>query len=333
MGEVSLQVKMTRLGGKILEMKKVNKSYGDLVIMKGFDYTFKRGERIGVVGKNGVGKSTFLKIALQLEEPDNGKINHGDTVVFGNFSQEGLIYKEDKRAIEYVKSMAEFFPLADGSKISASQFMEKFGFSGEQQYTLLSKLSGGEKRRLHLMSVLFLNPNFLVLDEPTNDLDLQTLRTLEEFLLEYPGCILIVSHDRYFMDRMVDHLFAFEGDGVIRDFPGNYSQYREAFSKGMLEKNPQQIMKVQSEEKSIVLNTISIEKTVVKKLSFKDKYELEELEKEMPSLQKEKEELEQKMNGELAYNELQKIADRINTIITLLDEKEMRWLELREKTN
>jgi len=332
-GEVSLQVKMTRLGGKILEMKKVNKSYGDLVIMKGFDYTFKRGERIGVVGKNGVGKSTFLKIALQLEEPDNGKINHGDTVVFGNFSQEGLIYKEDKRAIEYVKSMAEFFPLADGSKISASQFMEKFGFSGEQQYTLLSKLSGGEKRRLHLMSVLFLNPNFLVLDEPTNDLDLQTLRTLEEFLLEYPGCILIVSHDRYFMDRMVDHLFAFEGDGVIRDFPGNYSQYREAFSKGMLEKNPQQIMKVQSEEKTIVPNTISIEKTVVKKLSFKDKYELEELEKEMPSLQKEKEELEQKMNGELAYNELQKIADRINTIITLLDEKEMRWLELSEKTN
>ena len=174
---------MTRLGGKILELKKVNKSYGPLTIMKGFDYTFKRGERIGVVGKNGVGKSTFLKIALQLELPDSGKINHGDTVVFGNFSQDGLQYKEDKRAIEYVKSMAEFFPLADGSKISASQFMEKFGFTAEQQYTLLSKLSGGEKRRLHLMSVLFLNPNFLVLDEPTNDLDLQTLRTLEEFLL------------------------------------------------------------------------------------------------------------------------------------------------------
>src|SRR6195952_5420683 len=246
--EVSLQVKMTRLGGKILELKKVNKSYGDLTIMKGFDYTFKRGERIGVVGKNGVGKSTFLKIALQLEQPDSGKINHGDTVVFGNFSQDGLQYKEDKRAIEYVKSMAEYFPLNDGTKISASQFMEKFGFSAEQQFTPLSKLSGGEKRRLHLMSVLFLNPNFLVLDEPTNDLDLQTLRTLEEFLMDYPGCIIIVSHDRYFMDRMVDHLFAFEGNGVIRDYPGNYTQYREAVSKGLLEKMDQQIMKSAPEE-------------------------------------------------------------------------------------
>ena len=172
-------------------------------IMKGFDYTFKRGERIGIVGKNGVGKSTFLKIALGQEPPDSGKINHGDTVVFGNFAQEGLQYKEDKRAIEYVKDFAEFFPLADGSKISASQFMEKFGFNAQQQFTPLSKLSGGEKRRLHLLSVLFLNPNFLILDEPTNDLDLQTLRTLEEFLIDFPGCILIVSHDRYFMDRLL----------------------------------------------------------------------------------------------------------------------------------
>ncbi|HMU74053.1 MAG TPA: ABC-F family ATP-binding cassette domain-containing protein, partial [Ferruginibacter sp.] len=232
--DVSLQVKMTRLGGKVLEMKKVYKSFGDKAILKGFDYTFKKGERIGIVGRNGAGKSTFLKIALQEEKPDSGKINHGDTVLFGHFSQEGLQYKEDKRAIEFVKGFAEFFPLADGSKVSASQFMEKFGFNGEQQYTFLSKLSGGEKRRLHLLSLLYRNPNFLVLDEPTNDLDLQTLRTLEEFLLEFPGCILIVSHDRYFMDRMVDHLFAFEGDGVIRDFPGNYSQYREAKEKEKL---------------------------------------------------------------------------------------------------
>ncbi len=333
--EVSLQVKMTRLGGKILEMKKVNKAFGDLVIMQGFDYTFKRGERIGVVGKNGVGKSTFLKIALQLEQPDSGKINHGDTVVFGNFSQEGLIYKEDKRAIEYVKSMAEFFPLADGSKISASQFMEKFGFTGEQQYTLLSKLSGGEKRRLHLMSVLFLNPNFLVLDEPTNDLDLQTLRTLEEFLLEYPGCILIVSHDRYFMDRMVDHLFAFEGDGVIRDYPGNYTQYRDAMSKGLLEKNPQQIMKNNEDnnEPVVVKNTpVAANSTTPKKLSFKEKFELETIEKEMPELNKEKQLLEEKMSGNLSYEELQQAAARISTIIQLLDEKELRWLELSEKT-
>ena len=329
--EVSLQMKMTRLGGKILELKKVNKSWGDLVIMKGFDYTFKRGERIGVVGKNGVGKSTFLKIALQQEQPDSGKINHGDTVVFGNFSQDGLVYKEDKRAIEYVKDMAEYFPLADGTKLSASMFMEKFGFTAEQQYTPLSKLSGGEKRRLHLMSVLFLNPNFLVLDEPTNDLDLQTLRTLEEFLMDFPGCILIVSHDRYFMDRMVDHLFAFEGDGVIRDYPGNYTQYREAVSKGLLNNNTQQIMKSLPEEEKKMTDNRPQATEVQKKLSFKEKSELETLEKEMPALQKEKKLLEDKMSGNLPYDELQKAADRISAIIAALDEKEMRWLELSER--
>jgi ATP-binding cassette subfamily F protein uup len=327
--EVSLQVKMTRLGGKILELIKVHKSYGDLQIMKGFDYTFKRGERIGVVGKNGVGKSTFLKIALQLEKPDSGKINHGDTVVFGNFSQDGLVYKEDKRAIEYVKSMAEFFPLNDGSKISASQFMEKFGFSAEQQFTPLSKLSGGEKRRLHLMSVLFLNPNFLVLDEPTNDLDLQTLRTLEEFLMEYPGCIIIVSHDRYFMDRMVDHLFAFEGNGVIRDYPGNYTQYREAIANGSLT-DDRQIMKQEPKVAEAFPVAGSTNGSV--KLSFKEKRELELLEKELPELQKEKAALELKMNaGDPGFDELQQSAERIGTIVQLLDEKEMRWLELSEK--
>ncbi len=329
--EVTLQMKMTRLGGKILELKKVNKSFGNLVIMKGFDYTFKRGERIGVVGKNGVGKSTFLKIALQQELPDSGKINHGDTVVFGNFSQDGLVYKEDKRAIEYVKDMAEYFPLADGTKLSASLFMEKFGFTSEQQYTPLSKLSGGEKRRLHLMSVLFKNPNFLVLDEPTNDLDLQTLRTLEEFLLDYPGCILIVSHDRYFMDRLVDHLFAFEGNGVIRDYPGNYSQYREAVSKGLLSDMDQQIMKTLPEEEKKIKPVTNSPAEAPKKLSFKEKFELDSLEKEMPALQEEKKQLEQKMSGNLGYEELQKAADRISAIIAELDEKEMRWLELSEK--
>ena len=329
--EVSLQVKMTRLGGKILELIKVYKSYGDLKILKGFDYTFKRGERIGVVGKNGVGKSTFLKIALQLEEPDSGKINHGETVVFGNFSQDGLVYKEDKRAIEYVKSMAEFFPLNDGSKISASQFMEKFGFSAEQQFTYLSKLSGGEKRRLHLMSVLFLNPNFLVLDEPTNDLDLQTLRTLEEFLMEYPGCILIVSHDRYFMDRMVDHLFAFEGNAVVRDFPGNYSQYRAAIASGSLN-DDRQIMNAVPKQAEIKPSPNTTNNTQGK-LSFKEKRELELLEKEMPDLQKEKTELEEKMNaGTLDFKHLQEAAERIGTIVQLLDEKEMRWLELSERS-
>lgn len=320
--EVSLNMKMTRLGGKVLEMKKVYKRYGDLVILQGFDYTFKKGERIGVVGKNGTGKSTFLKIALQQENPDSGKINHGDTVVFGHFSQDGLQYTEDKRAIEYVKDMAEFFPLADGSKISASQFMEKFGFSAQQQFTLLSKLSGGEKRRLHLMSVLFRNPNFLVLDEPTNDLDLQTLRTLEEFLLNYPGCILIVSHDRYFMDRLVDHLFAFEGHGVIRDFPGNYTQYRLALEN---EKKEQK----QSVTPAVPQKT---EKTVntAKKLSFKEKHELEQIEKEIPLLQTEKSTLESTMHA-LPYEQLTEASDRIGEIIRLLEEKEMRWLELQEK--
>ena len=331
--EVSLQVKMTRLGGKILEMKKVNKSFGDKVIMKGFDYTFKRGERIGVVGKNGVGKSTFLKIALQQELPDTGKITHGDTVVFGNFNQEGLSYKEDKRAIEYVKDMAEYFPLADGTKLSASMFMEKFGFNAQQQFTPLSKLSGGEKRRLHLMSVLFLNPNFLILDEPTNDLDLQTLRTLEEFLLEYPGCILIVSHDRYFMDRMVEHLFAFEGEGVIKDYPGNYTQYRayvKEIEAGTRKDDGKMVMGSVAEKAEQKPVAASVNNGVTKKLSYKEKTELENLDKEIPALQKEKEELEIKMSSNISYDEIQKLSLRVNEIIAALDTKEMRWLELSE---
>ena len=329
--DVTLQVKMTRLGGKVLEMKKVYKSYGSKPILKGFDHTFKRGERIGIVGKNGVGKSTFLKIALDLEPPDSGKINHGDTVVFGNFNQEGLLYKEDKRAIEYVKDFAEFFPLADGSKISASQFMEKFGFAAEQQYTPLSKLSGGEKRRLHLLSILFLNPNFLVLDEPTNDLDLQTLRTLEEFLKDFPGCILIVSHDRYFMDRVVDHLFAFEGDGIIKDFPGNYTQYR-------IWKEQETKNKEQEEKLRLANSKLQPEKTLVAvvadkpKISFKEKTEFNNLEKEIPVLEKEKEELQSKMNsGNIDYEDLKKASARIEEIIHRLDILESRWLVLSEK--
>lgn len=329
--EVNLQVKMTRLGGKILELKKIYKQYGNNILLKGFDYTFKRGERIGIVGRNGVGKSTFLKIALHLEKPDSGKVNLGETVVFGNFSQEGLQYKEDKRAIEYVKSLAEFFPLADGSKISASQFMEKFGFSPEQQFTLLSKLSGGEKRRLHLLGILFKNPNFLVLDEPTNDLDLQTLRTLEEFLLDFPGCLLIVSHDRYFMDRLVDHLFVFEGHGVIRDFPGNYTRYREAVNLGLLQSTEEET----EVEKTVVDSRAMVaEKPVaIKKLSFKEKFELEAIEKEIPLLEEERKGLETKLGQNLPYEELQKASNRISEIIESLNQKELRWLELSEKSD
>src|SRR5215203_2516529 len=225
--QLQLQSKMNRLGGKTVELKKVYKSYGDKIILKGFDYIFKKGERLGIVGKNGTGKSTFINILQGIEPPDSGKINIGDTVIFGNYAQQGLVVREDPRVIEYVKGIAENFPLAGGGSLTAAQFLNLFLFPPEQQYTYVSKLSGGEKRRLHLLTILFRNPNFLILDEPTNDLDLPTLSVLENFLLEFPGCLVIVSHDRYFMDRLVDHLFVFEGDGEIKDFPGSYSDYRE----------------------------------------------------------------------------------------------------------
>ncbi len=334
--DVQLQVKMTRLGGKILEMKKVYKSFGEnKPILKGFDYTFKRGERIGIVGKNGVGKSTFLQIALQQMEPDSGKINHGDTVVFGHFSQEGLQYKEDKRVVEYVKDFAEFFPLNDGTKISASKFLERFAFTPEQQYTYLSKLSGGEKRRLQLLSILFKNPNFLVLDEPTNDLDLQTLQILEEFLLDFGGCILLVSHDRYFMDKLVEHLFVFEGEGVINDFPGNYSQYRmkEIDKKNNIESGKQytslSVEDVKPKEENIQVKSEA--KTEKRKLSFNEKREFEQIEIDMPKLEDEKKSLENKMSEpNLSFDDLQTASNRIGEIIALLEEKELRWLELSE---
>src|SRR5450432_4170701 len=269
---VQLQVKMTRLGGKVAELKKVYKSYGDKIILRGFDYTFKKGDRIGVVGKNGAGKSTFLNILQQQIPPDSGKVNIGDTVVFGNYAQQGLEIKEDKRVIEFVKDIAEHFPLADGSSLSASQFLQLFLFTPDQQYTYVSRLSGGEKRRLHLLSILFRNPNFLILDEPTNDLDLPTLGVLENFLSEYQGCLVIVSHDRYFMDRLVDHLLVMEGDGVIKDFPGNYSQYR------MWQKEKPDVpyeLSISNEQTAIAPLNASINvqagSTTKKQLSYKEK--------------------------------------------------------------
>jgi len=332
--ELELQVKMTRLGGKILELKKVYKSYGDKVILKGFDYTFKRGERVGVVGKNGVGKSTFINMLLDKEAADSGKINVGETIVFGDFSQDGLVFKEDVRVIEYVKNIAEFFPLADGSKVSAAQFLERFLFTPDKQFTFISKLSGGEKKRLQLLSILFRNPNFLVLDEPTNDLDLPTLDILEEFLADFQGCLIIVSHDRYFMDKLVDHLFVFEGAGVVRDFPGNYSQYREIAKEEEKYKSVTGNYFVESKEEALLSEpaiTVTIPKPEVKKLSFKEKRELELLEKEMPQLEAEKRNLEEEMStGLLNFEALQKNGARIAEIVTLLEEKEMRWLELSE---
>lgn len=326
--QLELNVKMTRLGGKIIELKKVYKSFGDLKILKGFDYTFKKGERVGIVGKNGVGKSTFVNMLLGLEQPDSGKINTGETVVFGNYDQRGLIVKEDMRVIEFVKNIAENFPLADGTKVSAAQFLQLFLFTPEKQYTYISKLSGGEKRRLHLLSILFRNPNFLVLDEPTNDLDLPTLSILEEFLMSYQGCIIIVSHDRYFMDKLVDHLFVFEGDGEIRDFPGNYTQYRD-WEKERSEKDKEEARA----ENKIPEKPVAVAATVTeaKKMSFKEKRELELLEKDIAALEAEKKEIDAKMNaGDLPYEQLEPLSHRIGEIIRLLDEKGMRWLELSE---
>jgi ATP-binding cassette subfamily F protein uup len=319
--ELELQAKMTRLGGKVAELKKVYKSFGEKVVLKGFDYTFKRGERVGIVGKNGTGKSTFTNILQGIEPPDSGKVNIGDTVVFGNYAQTGLEIKDDVRVIEYVKNIAESFPLANGGSLGAAQFLNLFLFPPEQQYTYISKLSGGEKRRLHLLSILFRNPNFLILDEPTNDLDLPTLAVLENFLSEFTGCLLIVSHDRYFMDRLVDHLFVFEGGGIISDFPGNYSQYRDQVKAAPESISDKKAAPVQAPDATVSK----------RKLSYKEQREFDALEGELAALETERKSLyEQFNNSALPYDELQKISSRITAVSQSIDEKELRWLELSE---
>ncbi|MEN9697635.1 MAG: hypothetical protein RLZ56_1056 [Bacteroidota bacterium] len=335
---LQLDMKMTRLGGKIIEAKKVYKSFGDLVVLKGFDYTFSKGERIGIVGKNGVGKSTFLQILQGIAQPDSGKINVGETIVFGNFSQEGLVYKKDMRVIEYLKTFAEQFPLASGGSLSAAQFLELFLFTPDKQYTFLSALSGGEKKRLQLLTVLFKNPNFLILDEPTNDLDLPTLAVLEQFLLDYAGCVLLVSHDRYFMDKLVDHLFIFEGNGVIRDYPGNYTQFR------VLEKSKQSYASVSSDITTAKDHTAkevaqvneakpaTVEKKTAEKMSYKEKLELEQLNQEMPLMESEKAGLTEKLNNpNLNYEEIIALSERLAKLNQSLENAELRWLELSEK--
>jgi ABC transport system ATP-binding/permease protein len=320
--KLELDMKMSRLGGKVIELKKVYKSYGDKVILKGFDYTFRKGERVGIVGRNGVGKSTFINILQGIEEADSGKVNTGDTVVFGNYAQQGLVVKEDMRVIEFVKTMAESFPLAKGGSLSASQFLELFLFSPDQQYTYISKLSGGEKRRLHLLAILFRNPNFLILDEPTNDLDLPTLGVLENFLQEFPGCLVIVSHDRYFMDKLVDHLLVFEGDGQIRDFPGNYSEHRMTRPADGTPRHS---------DARIAAPTDARPEPQKKKTSFKEKREFELLGKEIEALSAEKKEItEQLSSGSLPFDEVRKLSARIGEVTESLDEKELRWLELSE---
>ena len=308
-------------------MKKVYKNYGDKTILKGFDYTFKKGERVGVIGSNGTGKSTFLNILQGIEPVDSGKVNIGETVIFGYYSQQGLLVKEDMRVIEFVKNIAESFPLSSGGSLSASQFLNLFLFPPEQQFTYISKLSGGEKRRLHLLSILFRNPNFLILDEPTNDLDLPTLGVLENFLADFQGCLLIVSHDRYFMDRLVDHLFVFEGEGRITDFPGNYSRYREQVKpdEETSEADPHSPV-LQAAAPAAFVN-----KATTRKRSYKEKKEFEQLEKEISNLEKEKRLVSEKLSsGALPFDELQSLSQRIGEISTQLDSKEMRWLELSE---
>jgi len=331
--QVQLQVKMSRLGGKIIEMKKVYKSFGATPILKGFDYTFSKGERIGVIGKNGVGKSTFLNMLQLLEPVDSGKINIGDTIIFGNFSQQGLVIKEDMRVIEYVKTFAENFPLANGGSLSAAQFLELFLFTPDKQYTYLNSLSGGEKKRLQLLTILFTNPNFLILDEPTNDLDLPTLAVLENFLSEYKGCVIIVSHDRYFMDRLVDHLFVFEGEGEVRDFPGNYTQYRIWLKQNEKKENKWQDLEQHKSKGNSLDENIKAEAPTEekKKLTYKEKREFEILEKEIPSLEAEKTKVTEAMSiGNLGFDELSKLSEQINRITKQLEEKELRWLELSE---
>ena len=318
--ELNLEVKMRRVGGKILELKNIRKSYDDLCILDGFSYTFKKREKIGILGNNGVGKSTFLNILTGKESVDSGKVNVGETIVYGYFSQEGLKLKEDKRVIEVLKEIADVVVLSNGSKISASQMLEHFMFNSEMQYTYVSKLSGGEKRRLYLLTVLMKNPNFLILDEPTNDMDLLTLNKLEEFLIDFNGCLIIVSHDRYFMDRLSDHMFVFKGDGIINDFYGNYSEYRD------LQKNEEKQNKFEEKKKKIQNKKID-----KRKVSYKEKREYVELEKEIEKLELEKNELEESLlSPELEVDKIIENSKRLSDLVKLIDEKSLRWMELDE---
>jgi len=318
--EVKLEMQMTRLGNKIIEMKDVSKRFGNKIILTKFSHLFGRGNKIGIIGKNGVGKTTFLKIIEGIEPSDSGKIEIGETLKIGHFKQEGIRFKPEQRAIDFVKEIADYFPLSNGKQISASQFMEKFLFTPEQQYTLVEKLSGGEKKRLQLLSVLFENPNFLILDEPTNDLDLPTLTVLEDFLNDYQGCLLIVSHDRYFMDKVIDELMVFEGDGKISWFNGNYTEYFLV----QREKEPGKRTADKSREK-----TTERAQQNAKKLGFKEKRELEQLENQLPDLQSLKEKLAQKLSEpNMEYEEIQKISMQLEKTIQELEELELRWLEL-----
>ena len=318
---VQLEINMARLGSKILELHKLKKSFGDLKILDGFEYVFKKGERIGIIGKNGTGKSSFLNILTNKEPVDTGKIVVGDTVKFGYYTQKGIVIKEGQKVIEVIKEFGEEIPLAKGRRISASQLLERFLFDKKKQYDFVEKLSGGEQKRLYLCTVLIQNPNFLILDEPTNDLDVITLNVLESFLLDFPGNLIVVSHDRYFMDKIVDSLFVFRGNGIVENFPGNYSDYR-AYEDS---KPKEKVIKIEKQQKE----STPPNKT---KLSFVEKREFGSLEEDIDRLARKKKAIESSfLNEELTQTQIQEKSEELQQVLSSLEEKEERWLELSMK--
>ena len=317
---VQLEINMERLGSKVLELHKLQKSFGEKKILDGFDYVFKKGERIGIIGKNGTGKTSFLNIITRQNPVDGGKVIIGETVKFGYYTQKGIRIKEGQKVIEVVKEFGEYIPLTKGRKISAAQLLERFLFDKKKQYDFVEKLSGGEQKRLYLCAVLIQNPNFLILDEPTNDLDVVTLNVLENFLLDYPGNLLVVSHDRYFMDKIVDALFVFRGDGIIENFPGNYSDFRP-YEDSKPKKTVEKKMK-----------PVADSKPKKKSLSYNEKREFGALEADIERLQNQKQRIEnQFLNVEIPQEKIQQKSEELQDIISKLEEKEERWLELSLK--
>jgi ATP-binding cassette subfamily F protein uup len=326
---ININVNISRMGSKILEIKNVSKSFGDKVILNDFTYLFNRFEKAGLIGRNGTGKTTLLNIITGLTEPDKGIVERGETIVFGYYRQQGIEFDDDMTVLEAVKNIAENVVISDGKVLSITQFMNYFLFPPERQYTLIRKLSGGEKRRLYLLTVLMKNPNFLILDEPTNDLDILTLNVLEEYLAGFKGCVIVVSHDRYFMDKVVDHIFEYKGDGIIKDFPGNYTQLREK----QKETEKQDTAAKTSKKSDIVESAeIQVKKTKKQGLTFNEKREFELLSTEIEVLEAEKKFIETELNGGvLTTDELILKAQRHAEVLKILDEKELRWLELSEK--
>ena len=325
--QIRLKSRNVYIGSKIFECQYVSKAFEEKVILKDFYYNFSRFEKMGIVGNNGTGKSTFIKMLLGQVAPDNGKFDIGDTVRFGYFSQEGLQFDDQMKVIDVVKDIAEYIDMGGGKNFSASQFLQYFLFTPEQQHNYVYKLSGGERRKLYLCTVLMKNPNFLVLDEPTNDLDIVTLQILEEYLQDFPGCVIVVSHDRYFMDKVVDHLLVFKGEGEIKDFPGNYTQYRQWSQLQPNDPKESKEVKVEKETKT----TSDINNQQKRKLTYKEKREFEQLEKEIADLEAEQQALEEALcSGTLSVEELTEKSKRLPLLKDELDEKSMRWLELSE---